>query len=65
MPKPPPVPAPPSPREEKLVASQDDMRRRQAMAMGRTGTILTAPMGDPNAGANTSAPQLGNGVKIG
>jgi hypothetical protein len=41
------------------------MRRRQAMAMGRTGTILTAPMGDPNAGANTSAPQLGNGVKIG
>ena len=61
-PKPPAIPPPPSLREEKLVAQQDDLRRRQAQSMGRSGTILTAPLGDPNAGGSTSSPSLGAGA---
>ena len=59
--KPPPVPQPPSPREEGLVAQQDELRRRQRAQMGRSGTVLTAPMGDATAGNWVGAPKVGGG----
>lgn len=64
-PKPPPVPTPPSPREEGLVAQQDELRRRQRTAMSRSGTVLTSPMGDSAAGNWVGAPRATGGSMSG
>ena len=64
-PKPPPMPIPPNPREEGLVAQQDEIRRRRAANMTRTGTVLTTPMGDAGAGGSVSRASAGGGTKLG
>jgi len=50
------IPSPPSAREAGLVNQQDELRRRMAAGLGRAGTIMSSPLGDPGAGRASKAP---------
>lgn len=50
------LPQTPSAREAGLVGQQDELRRRMAAGLGRAGTIMSSPLGDPGAGGSAKAP---------
>ncbi len=61
-PDPPPIPVQPSPREEGLVAQQEEIRRRRGADMSRQATVLTTPLGDPGAGQSVGRAGIGSGT---
>ena len=63
-PAPPPLPTPPSARDEGLRAQQDEVRRKRAEGVGKQATILTSPLGDAGFGQSITQPRVG-GTSLG
>lgn len=57
IPKAPRIAPPPTPQSPEVVAARSQQRKRQALAAGRQGTILTGPLGTTGS-APTSVPTL-------
>jgi hypothetical protein len=58
VPKPPPLPLPPNPREADLMASEDQAKREARAIAPRRETVATSPTGDPGYASNVERVRL-------
>jgi hypothetical protein len=54
IPKPPPLPLPPNPKEADLVAEEKQARKAAMVIAPRRETVATSPLGDPGYGTSVN-----------